>query len=128
VAIIAHIHGFRTGGGGIGLFFVGRWRGLGLRRRDWASPALPGEGSVVVTTVGAMGGGGGAATGDGLGVAAIGAGGVLASMSRASMMKCTVGAGGVFLGASGKGMAKSIAVGPLGVLVSLRRFLDFEPL
>jgi len=81
---------------------------------------------VVVTTVGAVGGGGGAAAGDGLGVAALGACGVLASVSGASMMKRTVGTGGVFLGASGRGVSKPIAVGALGVAVSLRRFLDLE--
>jgi len=77
---------------------------------------------------GSGGGGGGAAAVDGLGIAALGAGGVLASMSRASMMKRTVGAGRVFLGESGGGVAESIAVGALGVAISLRRFLDFEPL
>jgi len=44
------------------------------------------------------------------------------------MVKHTVGAGGVLLGASGISVSESIAVGPLGVAVSLRRFLDFEPL
>jgi len=78
--------------------------------------------------LGQWGGGGGAATGDSLGVAALGAGGVLASMSRARMMKRTVGAGGVFLGVSGRGVSEIIAVGALGVAVSFRRFLDLEPL
>jgi len=44
------------------------------------------------------------------------------------MVKCTVGAGGVLLGASGMGVSESVAVGALGVAVSLRRFLDHEPL
>jgi len=44
------------------------------------------------------------------------------------MMKRTVGEGGVFLGASGRGVFKSIGVGALGVAVSLYRFLDFQPL
>ena len=44
------------------------------------------------------------------------------------MMKSTVGAGGLLLGASGMGMSESIAIEALGVAVSLRRFLDFEPL
>jgi len=43
-AIVAHIHDFLTVGGGIGQLFVGRWVGLGLRRRDWSSPAFSGEG------------------------------------------------------------------------------------
>ena len=43
------------------------------------------------------------------------------------MVKCTVGAGGVLLGASGMGVSKMIAVGALGVSVSLGRFLDLEP-
>jgi len=71
------------------------------------------------------GGGSGAAAGDWLGVAALGAGGFLASVGGTSMLKRTVGAGGVFLGASGRGVSKSLAVGPLGLAVSLRRF--FRP-
>ena len=83
---------------------------------------------MVVTTVRAVGGGGWAAAGDGLGVATLGAGDVLASVSRASMIKQTVGAGGLLLGASGTGVSESIAVGALGVAISFRRFLDLEPL
>jgi len=41
------------------------------------------------------------------------------------MMKRTVRAGGLFLGESGRGVSKSIAVGTRGVAVSLGRFLDF---
>ena len=81
---------------------------------------------MVITTFGAVGGGGGPPSRDSPGVAALVAGGVLASVSRASMMKCTIGACAVFLGASGSGVAKSVAVGTLGVAVSLRRFLDLE--
>jgi len=33
----------------------------------------------------------------------------------------------VLLGASGMGVSEAIAVEALGVAVSLRRFLDFEP-
>jgi len=83
---------------------------------------------VVVATVGAVGGGRGAAVGDGLGVAALGAGGVLASVGRTSMMKRTVQAGGVLLSASGMGVSELITIGALGVAVSLGRFLDLEPL
>jgi len=98
-----------------------------LRRGDWSSPAFPGEGIVVVIAVWAVGGGGGAAAEDGLGVAALGVCGVLASVSWACIMKRTVGAGGVLLGAWGSSVSESIAVGALGVAVSLRRFLDLEP-
>ena len=83
---------------------------------------------MVVTTVRAVGVGDGAAAGDGLGVTALGAGGVLAYVSQASMMKRRVGAGAVFLGASGRDVSKSVAVGTLSVRVSLRRFLDLKSL
>ena len=81
---------------------------------------------MVVATVWTVGAGGGAAAGDALKVPALGAGMVLAPMCRASMMKGIVGADGVFLGASGIGVSKSIAIGALGVAVSLRRFCDLE--
>jgi len=42
------------------------------------------------------------------------------------MMKGTVGAGAVFLVASGKDLSELIAVGALGVAVSLRRFRDLD--
>jgi len=42
------------------------------------------------------------------------------------MMKRTVGAGGVFLGALVRGVSKSVAVGALCVVVSLRAYLDLE--
>jgi len=83
---------------------------------------------MVVAAVGAVGRGRGAAVRDGLGVASLGAGRGLTSVCRTRMMKPTVGAGGMFLGASGRGVSESIAVGALGVAVSLHRFLDFEPL
>jgi len=44
------------------------------------------------------------------------------------MMKRTIRAGGVLLGAAGMGVSESVAVGTLGVEVSLGRFLDLEPL
>jgi len=42
------------------------------------------------------------------------------------MMKRIVGAGVLLLGAMGRGVSESIAVGALGVALSLRRFLAFE--
>jgi len=93
--------------------------GLGSRRRDWSSPAFVVEGIVVITTVRARRGGGRALVRNNFGVTAFGAGGVLVSVSRASMMKRRGGAGGVFLGASGRGMSESVAVGTLDVAVSL---------
>jgi len=81
---------------------------------------------VVVTTVEAGRGEGGTAVEGGLGDTALGAGGVFASLSRASMMKGTVGAGEVFLGALWRGESKSVAVGALGIAVSLPRFLDLK--
>ena len=98
-----------------------------MRRGDWSSPAFLIEGIVVVATIGAVGGGCGATVGDGLGVASLGAGGILAPVGSTSMMKRTVRAGGVLLGASGMGVCESVAVGTLGVAVSLGRFLDLEP-
>ena len=56
------------------------------------------------------------------------AGGVLTSVSRASIMKGTVGAGRVFLGALGRSVSKLIAVGTLGVSVSLYHFFNLEAL
>ena len=97
MAIVAHIHGFFTVGGGFSCFVVRRWRGLGLRREDWSSPAFSIEGIVVVTTVSEVGGGGGRTVGDGLGVTAFGAAGALASLSQASMIQRTVGASGLLL-------------------------------
>ena len=81
---------------------------------------------MAVTTGGTVRGGGAAAAREGLGVPALGAGGVLASVSRASMMKHTVGACGMLPDASGRGVSKSVADGALGLAVSLCRFLDLE--
>jgi len=83
---------------------------------------------VVVAAVGAVGRGSGAATGNGFGVAAFTAGGVVAPVHCASMMKYATGASWVFLGASGMGVSEVVAVEALGVAVSLRRFLHLEPL
>jgi len=44
------------------------------------------------------------------------------------MVKCAIGTSWVLLGASGMGMSETVAVEALGVAVSLRSFLDFEPL
>ena len=81
---------------------------------------------MVVTTVGAVGGEGWAPAGEGLIVAAHRRGGVLASVSRARMIKGPGAAGGVFLGALGRGVSKSLAVGTLGVSVSPPSFFDLE--
>ena len=81
---------------------------------------------MVVTTVGAVGGGGGTAAGESLGVPALGAGGVQASVSRASIMKRTVVAGGRFLSASGTSVSESVAVCALGVAVRFGHFLDHK--
>ena len=83
---------------------------------------------MVLTGVRAVGGGVGAAAGDGFGVAAFGACGVLASVGRVTMMKSTVGAGGVLLGALGMGASELIGIEALPVAVNLRRILDLEPL
>jgi len=42
------------------------------------------------------------------------------------MIKCAVGAGGMFLAASGGGESKSVSVGGLGVVVSQHGSLDLE--
>jgi len=81
MAIIVHIDGLFTVGGGIREFIMGCCGALGFRRLDWSSPALHRRGIVVLTTVGAVEGGAGAAAGDSLGVATLGAGGVLAFVS-----------------------------------------------
>jgi len=72
--------------------------------------------------------GGRAVAGDLFGIAAIGAGGALASVSSASIVKRKVGPGGVFLTPSGGGVSKSVAVGTLGVALTLRHFLDLKAL
>jgi len=100
----------------------------GLWTGDWSSPAFFVEGIVVVAAVRAVGGGRRIAIRDGSGVPSLWAGRVLASVYRTSMMKRTIGAGGVFLGASGRGVSKAVAVGALAVTGGLGRFLDLEPL
>ena len=125
-AIVTHIHEFLTVEAGIRKFLVGGGWGFRLSRRDWSSLACSGEGTVVIATIGAVGWGDGAAAGNGLRVAAFGACGVLAPMGRTIVVKRTVGAGGVFLGASGIGVSESVAVGALDVAVGLRSLLDLE--
>ena len=83
---------------------------------------------MVVAAVRALGRRAGAATGNGFGLSAFGAGGVLAALRCASMMKWAIGASWVFLGASGMGVSEVVAVEALGVAVHLRRFFDLEPL
>jgi len=83
---------------------------------------------MVVSAVGAVGGGLGTAVWDGPGVPSFWAGGVLASVSRTSMMNRTVWPGGVLLSTWGIGVSKSIVVGALGVVVSLGGFLNLAPL
>jgi len=72
---------------------------------------------VVVTAVAAMGERGRATGWDWLIVSAPGAGGILTSVSRASMVKRTNGARGVGGGASLMGVSVSPAVSALGGLV-----------
>jgi len=43
-------------------------------------------------------------------------------------MKGAIGASCVFLGAAGMGVSETVALAALGIAVSLRRFLDFDPL
>ena len=82
---------------------------------------------MVATAVGAVGGGGWAAARDGPGVASFGAGGVLASMCRTSMVKRTEGARGVGLFAALGGVAETVAVVALGVAIGVEGFLNLEP-
>ena len=89
------------------------------------SPAFPGEGIVVAAAVGAVGGGGWATPRDGSHVPSLGAGGVLAAVSHTSMMKCAIWARGVFLGASGRCVSVSVAVGALGVAIGQDDPFDF---
>ena len=83
---------------------------------------------MVAAAVGAAGGGGREAPRDGFLVSSLGTGGVLAAMGRTSMMKCAIWARGVFLGASGRCVSVSVAVGALGVAVGLDDFFDFAAL
>jgi len=107
-AIDRQIHGVLTGWGG-------GWRvGSGGDRRGRSSLTLPECGSVVTTAVTAMGERGRTTGRDWLMVPAPGAGWILASVSRASMMKGTNGARGVGGGASLMGVSASPAVLTLG--------------
>ena len=58
----------------------------------------------------------------------LGAVGVLAPMGRTSMVKCTEWARGVLLGASGRLVSESVAVGTLGVEGGLDDSFDFAAL
>jgi len=77
-----------------------------------------------VTTFGAVWGGCWAAAGEGFGVTYFWAGEVLALVSRPSIVKGTAGAGGVFLGASGRGVSESVAVRTLCVAARLCHLFD----
>jgi len=100
-AIDRQIHGVLTGWGG-------GWRvGSGGDRRGRSSRTLPEGGSVVTTAVTAMGGRGRTTRWDWLIVPVPGAGWILASVSRASMMRRTDGARGVGGGASLMGVSVS---------------------
>jgi len=91
------------------------WRvGSGGDRRGRSSRTLPEGGSVVTTAVTAMGGRGRTTGRDWLIVPAPGAGWILASVSRASMVKGTNRARGVGGGASLLGVSVSPAVLTLG--------------
>ena len=81
---------------------------------------------MVAATVRAVGRGGGTAARDGPGVAALWAGGVLASMCQTSMVKRTKGARGMGLLATLGGMAETVAVVALGVPVGVDGFLNLE--
>ena len=83
---------------------------------------------MIASTIGAMRGGGAVAVGDGLRIASSGAGGILTPMHRPSVMKGTIGAQRVFLGAVGSGMAAVVAVGAMCVAVCFDHLLDFENL
>ena len=96
-AIASHIHVFSNMRGGVGEVVFVRWASVGSRRRDWSSPSFPIESLMVITIVRAVVWEGWAAPGDSLRVASLGSGGVLASVSRARIMKCTLRRGGVSL-------------------------------
>ena len=107
-AIDCQIHGVLTGWGR-------SWRvGSGGDRRGRSSLTFPECGSVVITVVAAMGERGQATGWDWLIVSAPVAGGILTSVSRASMMKPTNGARGVGGGASLMGVSVSPTVSTLG--------------
>ena len=123
VAIHSHIHGVLTPEGACGSR-RGEWCGFWLRRGDWSSPAFPGEGIVVAAPVGEVGGGGWTTPRDGLLVSSLRAGGALAAMGPTSIMNCAIWARRVLLGASGRCVSVSIAIGALGVAVGLDDFFD----
>jgi len=102
------IHGVLTGWGG------GCHVGSGADRWGRSSRTFSERGSVVTTAVTAMGGRGQTTGWDWLIVPAPGAGWILASVSRASMVKRTNGARGVGGGASLIGVSVSPAVLTLG--------------
>jgi len=107
-AIDRQIHGVLTSWGG-------GWRaGSGGNSRGRSSRAFPECGSVVITAVAAMGGRGRTTGWDWLIVPAPGAGGILTSVSRASMIKRTNEARGVGGRASLMGVSVSPAVLTLG--------------
>ena len=83
---------------------------------------------MVAATVRAVGGRGGAAARDWLGVAALWAGGVLASLCRTSMVKRTKGARWVGLLATLGDMPEAVAIVALGVSVGVDGFFNLEPL
>jgi len=102
VAIDGHAHGVLT---------LGYWGGRsGGDSRSRSSRTLFEGASVVITAVAAMGGRGRTTGWDWLIVPAAGAGWILTSVSRASMMKRTNGAGGVCGGASLMGVSVSPTV------------------
>ena len=87
---------------------------------------MPGEGVVIAATIGGVLGGGRAAAGEGLFVAALGAGGVLAAVSHSTMMKREVGARVVILCAALEDVTKAIVVGTVGATICLNHLLDLE--
>jgi len=115
------IHGVLTGWG------WGRGWGVGSGGDRWwgSSRTFPERGSVVTTAVTAMGGRGRTTGWDRLIVPAPGAGWILASVSRASMVKRTNGAREVGCGASLMGVSVSPEVLTLGG--SWRRRRQVQP-
>jgi len=106
VTLDGHVHAVLT---------HGCWCGRsGGDSRSWSSWTLFEDGSVVITAVSAMGGRGQPTRLDWLIVSAPGAGWILTSVSRPSMMKRTDGARRVGGGASLMGVSVSPAVSTLG--------------
>ena len=107
-ALDRQIHAVLTG-------WVGGWgTGSGGARRGRSSRTFPEGGSVVIAAVAAMGGRGRATGWASLIVSAPATGGILTSLSGASMMKCTDRARGVGGGASLMGVSISPTVSTLG--------------